>query len=557
MPALGRLAGTVSGLTGWRRPAAALSAGAVSVLAMAPFFLWPVLWLTFPTLVLLLDGAIAEADRRARARPLLARILAAATVGWWFGFGYMLPGLYWIGEAFLVEADKFAWLLPFAVTLMPAGLAIFFALAAGLHALSGVIGPARILSLALALSLGEGLRGHVLTGFPWNALGYGLTGSDALMQMASLVGVEGLTFWAVLVFASPALLGDAHAGRNGGTARSHHLLMPAAMAVLLALAAVWGAWRLAAPAPGEVAGVRLRLVQPAIPQAEKWEGANRERIFSTFLDLSTRAPDGRPDALAGITHVVWPESSIPFLLLQAPDALARIADILPPGRVLIAGALRAEPMSEAEAAANPVQPFRVYNSLAAIDDEGRPLAAYDKLHLVPFGEYLPAQASLEAVGLEQLTHLRGGFTAGRGPRRLDVPGLPVLVPLICYEAIFPEAAAAPVSTRERPGFILNVTNDAWFGMSAGPYQHLQQARLRAVEQGLPLVRVANTGITALFDAHGRTLAHLPLGARGTLDVALPLPAPATPFARYGSAIPLSQVITGFLILVLVRSRRSG
>jgi apolipoprotein N-acyltransferase len=484
-------------------------AGAASILAMAPFHLWPVLGVTLPALVLLLDGAAARHAGAGRGR----RLREFAAIGWAFGFGYFLPGLLWIGEAFLVEADKFAWLMPFAVTLMPAGLALFHGAALGAACLLWRPGEARILSLALFLSIAEWLRGHVLTGFPWNDLGLALTGSEALMQAASVTGVAGLTFWTLLALASPVML-------MGEMPWQRRVVLPAAMACLLALAAVLGAMRVPEGAAASVDGVRLRIVQPNIPQKEKWQGGNKERIFSTFLSLTGEG------GLDGITHVIWPESSLPFLMLQSEEALQRIAATLPDGRVLITGSLRAEQSP----AVNGDQGLRVFNSLAAIDAGGKVLSVYDKQHLVPFGEYLPFQATLEAIGLEQLTRQKGGFIAGSGLRRLEVPGVPSLVPLICYEAIFPAYANGHVP---RAGWLLNVTNDAWFGRSSGPYQHFHQARLRAVETGLPLVRVANTGISAVVDPYGRVLMMLPLEEAGRIDIDLPRAAGITIYARIG------------------------
>jgi apolipoprotein N-acyltransferase len=298
------------------------------------------------------------------------------------------------------------------------------------------------------------------------------------------------------------------------------IALPAAMALLIAVTALWGMVRVPAEPSASVAGVRLRLVQPNIAQKEKWQGENKERIFKTFETLTASG------GLERVTHVIWPESSLPFLMLQSPEALQRIAAALPDGRVLITGSLRAE----SGPAVNGVQALRVLNSLAALDTEGKLVAVYDKRHLVPFGEYLPFQGLLEAIGLEQLTRLKGGFAAGTGPRTLDVPGLPRLIPLICYEAIFP-AYARPQGPRA--GLLLNVTNDAWFGRSSGPYQHFHQARLRAVETGLPLVRVANTGITAIVDPYGRILRMLPLEEAGAIDIGLPTAADATIYARIG------------------------
>jgi apolipoprotein N-acyltransferase len=517
---LATLAAWVRRLDGWRRWLAALAAGAVSVSAMAPFFMAPALFLTLPVLVWLIEGAAESRPEGSGSVLLGGRFRAAAAVGWWFGFGFHLAGLYWVGAAFLVEADKFAVLLPVAVTLLPAGLALFHALAAACASLVQGSALRRVLALAVALSATEWLRGHILTGFPWNLIGYALTYPLELMQSAALLGVYGLTLVAVLVFASPAVVLAERLPPEARSARPWLLALAPAV-IPLALAWVYGMARLSEPEPPSAAGVTLRLVQPSIPQHEKWRQEKQREFFLAHLELTATGPDGRRDGLDGITHVIWPEAAMPFLPLDHPEALAAIGELLPSGTQLIAGALRLEAS-------------RAFNSLIAFDDEGRVVTLYDKLHLVPFGEYLPFQAALEAVGLEQIARRRGGFSGGLGPRRLlAVPGLPPIAALICYEAIFP---AAVIQGPDRPGLLINLTNDGWFGDTMGPYQHFHQARVRAVEEGLPLIRAANNGISAAVDANGRVLGQLGIDARGVIDARLPGPLLQPPYARYGDGI---------------------
>ena len=515
-------------LAGWRRLAAAFAVGVVSVLAMPPFGLWPVLFITFPGLVLLLDGAAATSSTRPR------RLRAAAAVGWWFGFGYLLPGLYWIGGAFLVQADKFAVLMPFAITLLPAYLAAYYGLATAAAMLIWRPGFERVLALAIAVAAGEWLRGHWFTGFPWNAVGYGLTLNDSLAQSASLVGVAGLNFWAVLIFASPVALAST------GRSRRKDLAAMALAALVLLTAFGWGEWRLTLPSPPDKSSVSLRLVQPNIPEAEKFEADSQRHIFERIVDLSRRNAEGRLDDLAGTNILIWPEEPLNFLVLDSSEALAAIADLLGGHTMLLTGAIRAEAIG--------TPPRRRYlNSLAVIDGSGHPVALYDKIHLVPFGEYLPYEFILSSFGLENLTRTSGGMEAGANSRQLDAPGLPSLSPLICYEAIFPDEA---VQSGTRPRWLLNVTNDAWFGEQTGPYQHFQQARVRAIEQGLPLVRVAITGISAIVDANGRVLQKLPLLTAGVLDAELPAAIPATPYASHGNNILLFQLLVALALLVI-------
>jgi apolipoprotein N-acyltransferase len=510
---------------------------------MAPFFLWPVLWLTLPVLVWLIDGTLKAPLADERAHWYGRRTMAAAEIGWWFGFGYFLAGLFWIGEAFLVEAETFAMLLPFAVTLLPAGLALFYGAAAALASTLWQAGPIRVLALALALSAMEWMRGHVLTGLPWNVLGYALTYPLPLMQSAALLGIYGLTLCAVLVFALPATMWSeaphGTAGRRWRGAAIGIAILP------LVLAAGLGQLRLALTPLATEPGVRVRIVQPSVPQREKWRPENQERIFLDHIALSTTDAAGRTGTAAGITHIVWPEAAMPFLPLAHPGALAAIGRMLPAGSFLITGALRTE-----SAPPGSPRPRRVYNSLLVFGEGGSLTAVYDKIHLVPFGEYLPLQSLLEAIGLQQLTRMRGGFDAGKTPRPLlRVPGLPAAAPLICYEAIFPGAI---VQGAERPGLLLNVTNDGWFGNTSGPRQHLHQARVRAVEEGLPIIRAANNGISAVIDGHGRIVSQLGLDVRGIIDAALPRVLPPPIYARIGDGLFLVLWLIGAAILMLRR-----
>lgn len=520
-------------LAGWQRRLAAVVAGAASALAMAPFFLWPVLWVTLPVLVWLIDGVVARHAKEGVG----PRLAAAAETGWWWGFGYFLAGLYWIGEAFLVEAEVFAVLLPLAVVLMPAGLALFYAAATGLAAAVWRPGATRVAGLALTLSAAEWLRGHILTGFPWNVLGYALTYPIELMQSAALLGIYGLTLAAVLIFAMPAILWSA------GRTRNRLAAVAVALLPLLAAGAL-GRARLAHAASDTVPGVTIRIVQASIPQRERMRPEHWARHFRDHLDLSAQGPAGQRDDLAGVTHLLWPEVAMPFAALDNPEALSAIGDLLPEGAVLISGAIRV-----ARGGADGKGPPRFFNSVLVLGQGGLLVALYDKIHLVPFGEFLPLRPLLAALGLRELAE-RGGFHPGPAPRPLlAVPGLPAVVPLICYEAIFPGAVVqGSMQTPERPGLIVNVTNDGWFGNTTGPRQHLHQARVRAVEEGLPLLRAANNGVSAAFDGYGRRLGQLDLNVRGTLDVPLPAALPQPLYARFGEIFFLAAWLGGALMV---------
>jgi apolipoprotein N-acyltransferase len=322
-------------------------------------------------------------------------------------------------------------------------------------------------------------------------------------------------------------------------------LAPALSVLVLAGLAVYGAARLKMTPTTTVEGVRLRIMQPNLQQDEKFNASQKQQVMSHYLALSDRASGPQATGVRDATHLIWPESAFPFFLTREADALDQIATLLPEGTVLITGAVRA-PETMPNAAVT-----RAYNSIYVIDHDGSILSVYDKVHLVPFGEYLPFQDALERIGLLALTKVRGGFIPGDRRRAMSVPRGPSFLPLICYEVIFPGAA---VPAGERAGWMLNLTNDGWFGTSAGPHQHFQQARLRAIEEGLPLVRAANTGISAVVDPLGRIIASLPLGSEGVLDANLPRPLPPTLYARLGD-VPAGLLVVIALLLVLRVPRR--
>ena len=522
------VAASVAGLTGVKRALAAALLGAISVLAFAPFHLWPILFVSLGGLVWLLDGCHASRESRS------GRLRCAALTGFWFGFGYFLTGLYWVAEAFLVEPWRHGWLIPFVMTALPAGMAMYFAAGCALAMLLWRRGPARVFALALSLGLSELARGHLLTGFPWDVIGYGLVANEPLMQLSSVFGIDSLTVLAILLFAAPAAIWTGAAARSRSV-----LLLASSLLVLLGASYVWGSMRLAgtADAPGQF---RVRIVQANVSQADKWNPRNAARIFEDYLDMTRRPGLDEADV------VIWPETALPFLLDSSPDALEAIAGVLPAGTVLLVGSAR---INERRDKRGMLIGRDAYNSLMAIDSDGRVVDVYDKIHLVPFGEYLPFQAFLESLGVMQMTGVRGGFSAGAGPRLLKVPGVPHTLPLICYEIIFPGEIGIEPGRRgegEQPGWMLNVTNDAWFGSSAGPYQHFHQARVRAVEQGLPLARAANTGISAVVDPKGRILADIALDEKGVIDAEIPARGPATVYTLWGSRIEAFVFVLAFL-----------
>ena len=525
----------LAGLRGAGRAIAAIILGAVSVLAFAPVHAWPLLFVTFGALVWLLDGCHAEHAR------LAEKLKAAATIGFCFGFGYFLAGLYWVAEAFLVEPWRHGWLLPFVMTVLPGGMALFFAAATALAMLLWVPGPGRAFALAIAFFLAEFARGHVLTGFPWNLVGYSLLGSLPLMQLGSLFGVYALNLLAVLLFAAPATI---FAPSQSGLAKGRSTFALAALLLVLLVAGYgWGERRLQA-AGLDNTNIRLRVVQANIDQAEKWRPENSVEIFTDYLEL-TQSGGG----LDGIAIVVWPETAVPVLLADDPEALTAIANVLPEEMTLLVGSWRLVEDRDAEGR---FIRNRAYNSVLVVDGEGRVTGSYDKIHLVPLGEYLPFQDFLESLGMMQLTNVRGGFNVGLGPRLLTIPGAPPATPLICYEIIFPQEIT---ETGTHPGWLLNLTNDAWFGSSAGPYQHFHQAQVRAVEQGLPVVRAANTGISAVIDPFGRVRGEIGLGEKGIIDADLPKAGPPTLFVQFGTIVEIATLLLAAMGWLACRSFR--
>ena len=526
-----QLAGYLADLKGWRRLASVFGLGVIAALALPPLYLAPALVVAFTSLVWLLDGT--ETKRSAFA------------LGWFFGFGYFAISLYWVGFALFVEADKYAWLLPFSALGLPALLATFTGLATlatfrlvRRFALEGI---ARILVLALCWTIFEWLRGTVLTGFPWNLPGYAWGVSDALAQFASVVGIHGLGLLTVIIAASPATLGDDRTGIR----RWQPL---AAAAVLLLAIGVWGQFRLLQNPTSYVEGVNLRLVQPAIDQKDKWRPEFRRKFLRRYLQMSSM-----PGA-SQVSLFIWPETATPYHLDRDPGLRRALGQMLPPGSLLITGAVRTrvQPEPEQPKSGQSRPRFEFWNSVQALNAAGEIVAFYDKHHLVPFGEYVPLRSLLGLLGIERLAAGRGDFQRGSGPQTLALPGFPAVGPQICYEAIFPGPV---VSKAERPQWMLNVTNDAWFGISAGPWQHLAIARMRAIEEGLPLVRSANTGVSAIIDPLGRTIKQLSLGTSDILDGRLPTALQATLFARYGNWCLLALLL-GVSGLTFVSGRRS-
>ena len=495
---------------------------------MPPWHLVPLLWIAFSFQLLLLERCVTRAE--------------SLLVGWCFGFGHFATGFAWIANAFYVDADLFGAFAVPAVGALSAGFAFY---SGGAALALRLIPPAhedampddralvtakRALLFAAVWSALEWLRGWFLSGFPWNPIGSVWTAWPAMIQFTALFGTLGLSFVTVLA----ASLFSVVLPRPRFALAWRIAITPIAVLALIGL----GGWlRLPQGDVGTVPGVVLRLVQPNIPQADKWRPSLREQHLMDYIRLSIPEP-GRK-----VTHVVWGEASVAFALDQDEAHRRLAASVVPQGGALITGVMRAERSDRGVE--------RIFNSLIAIDDSARVTAVYDKVNLVPFGEFLPLRG---LIPFPKLTQGSIDFSPGTSRPALTVAGLPPFAPLICYEAAF---SGDVMGAGGRPQWILNLTNDSWFGDSSGPPQHLAAAQLRAVEEGLPLIRTANTGISAAIDSYGRLLSTLGLGKRGVLDVHLPVAGTETLFAKTGQAPSVAIILLSIAGLLRQRFMRPG
>lgn len=516
---LDRIAGDIVLLWGAKRHALAFLAGAFLVLAMPPFDFFAAGFVSFPVLLWLIEGAVPSPNARGALK-----LYPAAVIGWFFGFGYFLAGLWWLGNAVVAESMEFAWAIPLAVFGLPALLAFFFSGSAMLARALWGRGIGAAAALAFGFGIGEWLRGFLFTGFPWNSLGLTIMPAPLFMQVLSLFGIVAMNALAVFMFALPGAFALSRFRWSG----------PLLALLLLAGQAGYGIYRFNGPEANAVAaGPVVRIVQPSVRQDEKWDAAVRDRIFSTYIEMTSRGAEaGKPLP----AMIIWPETAVPFLFTERPDSLTALGAALGDGQVLLAGAVRQE------GERNEGEMVRYYNSILAINGAGEIIDAADKVHLVPFGEYLPMSELLETFGLRQLVSTPGGFSSGSSRSRFKLAGFPEIAPLICYEIIFPGAFGA-----QRPGLAVNVTNDAWYGRTPGPWQHLRLAQVRAVETGVPVARAANNGISAVIDGYGRIISALPLDAVAVLDQPLPSSAPQTLYTMHGRRV----VFGVFLLLIAI------
>jgi apolipoprotein N-acyltransferase len=492
----------------WPRYMFCFVLGMVAALGHPPIFAW---YAALPALVGIIWG-IGHA----------ATLRQATLLGWVAGTGYFALALNWITEPFLVDAENYAWMAPFAALFLSGGLALFWALAAGVSYRLSNHAAGRIMVFSLNLTFAELARGYVLTGFPWALVGH-IWIDTPIAQIASWLGPSGLTLFMLLpcaLFAKAAV-------------PVMPSLKPALLGVALLLGATaYGSWALMQPIGADRA-VTLRLVQPNAAQAMKWDPDAARRFYDRQIAFTAAMPK--------VDLVIWPETALPYIIDRHPELWSDIATAAQGGMVAV-GMQRVEGQ-------------RGWNNLTVIGPDASAVASYDKHHLVPFGEYIPfGDLAYDWFGLTAFAAQAGAsYSSGSGPMVLNLgPALGRVLPLICYEAVFPQ----DLRGTERPDWLLQVTNDAWFGKFSGPFQHAAQAQLRAIEQGLPLVRVANTGVTAVYDARGRTLAQLPFGVATYLDVALPGALPPTLYSKWGE-LPVLVLLCGLGLLLFLRRTPSS
>lgn len=492
-----RVGDFISGIGAIKRLGTAFVIGIVSALAFAPYPGFPFFLLSISFCLLLVETAQGWKQ--------------AFWTGLFFGFGQFGLGVHWIGYSFLAQAEVPAWLAPIAVILLVGYLSLFMASA---FAIAKILFPARwakkALVFAVSFSAFEFLRGVIFTGFPWNPAAAIWWPLDFMFQPAALVGAYGLGFLTVLAggLLTPLFIPAA-------SSKKHFVPVLMAVALLVTLTS-FGLIRLAGSEVQNFEGVRLRLVQANIPQAEKWNDKYLERNLERYVRLSTQVSE-KP-----VTHVIWSESSIPYDIYNDRRFQSYLAQRLGNDKILVSGANRITSTTD----------VKVFNSIFALSPQGRITAIYDKSHLVPFGEFIPFRSLLGKLGLDTLTPGSFNFSKGPGLKTLLVADTPSFGPLVCYEIIFPGTVTEPDN---RPAWLLNLTNDAWFGTSSGPYQHFALARLRAVEEGLAIVRVAGTGISGVIDPYGRIIDKIDLQTQGILDIALPKPLTSQPlFSIFGN-----------------------
>lgn len=501
-------------LTGFKKYAALFGLGALAVLSLPPIGFFPALFVAIPAFILLSQNAPSK--------------FKSFLGGWAFGAGYFIFGLYWVSAALFVDIKAWGWVMPFSLIVGPAVLALYYGLIPFCAHRWRAQTSVHTLVFIAAWALVEYARGHLLTGFPWNLAGQAWEHALPLLQTVSLGGIYTLTLLTVFWASAPLFFRAA----------------PRIFAIAVfsfALLLGFGSLRILQTPTVQNGAYELRIVQANIPQTMKWDPDEDWRNLERHVELSAskEREENPPPRI-----VIWPESASRHDFGHFPEIGSYIGQRLPRGSIGVIGNIRVT----LDAAQNPTA---YHNSLTALGRKGEVLATYDKHHLVPFGEYLPFRKYVTFEPLALALSGIGDFTPGGGPRTLQADGFPAFSPLICYEAIFPAAA---VDKTNRPAWLVNVTNDGWYGMSAGPFQHLAISRIRAIEEGLPMARAANTGISAVIDPVGRTVARLGLGDKGQLDSLLPAPLPPTVYAQFGDSVFFGLLLV-FGIAAVITARK--
>jgi len=526
---------TMSKLSNRKKYFIAFLLGIFSTLAMPPISFWPCLFITFPILIWLIDGVRLTQRNSSGVQKQVFKI------GWSFGFGYFLVSLYWLGSSFLIEPEKFAWALPFAVTLLPAFLGLFYAVPLAVSSLFWSNGPERLITFSIAIFIADWLRSYIFTGFPWNLIGHSLTGQLELMQSVSIFGLLGLSAMAALIFSTPTILvRPLGSDEKSSYKLSEGLLskiLPLFFSVLVIFSLYgFGVHRIREEGSTKfIKGIELVLVQPNISQKDKVDLKKRPSVLLKTIELTETLPP-LDQTKNQQRLIVWPETAIPFALNRSPTILKRLDEMLGGGSTLISGAFHVEGNQDLKGGNN----YKVFNSLFVVNDQGEIENLYDKNHLVPFGEYLPFPQLFRAIGLNAIADERGGFKTGPKPSPVQLKTMPSFLPSICYEAIFPLPSTTALSGAK---WLLNISNDGWFGNTVGPHQHLHQVRMRALETGLPMVRSVNGGISAIFDGIGRIVKKTSLNKKVIIVSAIPKKSKIY-------ILPFPKELLSFLILLI-------
>ena len=509
-------------LTGWRRPVSIILLGMISATALPPWYFMPGIF-AFSVLATLLFKC--------------ANSVETACVAWLFSFGYHLLGMHWLSNAFLIDSDKFAFLIPISFLGLPAVLALFPACLLSLFPLISSSIPKNTIAIASLWSLSDYIRGHLFTGFPGNLTSYAMSVSESLSQAASVLGAYGLNFLIIFVGIGPSVL---LVKRCFWTKHSLNILI----LCFLIPPVLWvaGMVRLLEANVTTDPNVLIRIVQANISQKDKWRPELKFKNISKYLKLSNLPTkiNYNTRSIQNIDFIIWPETAVPAFLATDKKLRTSIMHALPTSSRLITGApaIAAQPKTQ------------LHNSLFVISSDAKIDAQYNKVRLVPFGEYVPLK---DWLPISKIVQGLADFRAGSGLKVLNVPLLGFISPVICYEIIFP-GDVIKEQERNQSNLIINLTNDAWFGNGAGPRQHLAIAKMRAIEEGVPLIRSANTGISGFYDAYGRTMGEISLNQEGILDRYLTNPTPhRTIYSRFGNSIYLLLLLVCLIFIFPKRS----